>query len=150
MKTNKLINVLVALLLILPLLTVMSCSEEDAPELTHSLDELNDSWAWDFNDGTTPVEVTISKVSDSELLIENFHNMGGETISVKVSGTSLSFAGELAGGELIISNGTGSIINGWQGMTLSYTGTDADGEMQYDVTLTKGYTIAKKAKALVQ
>ena len=146
MKTNKLILALIVMLLALPLLMVTSCSEEDAPELTHSLDELSGTWIWDFNDDTAPVDVTITKVSSSEFVIDNFHNMGGESITVKVSGTSLSFAGELAGGELKISEGTGSIINGWEGMTLSYIGTDSDGELHYNITLTKGNIVSKKVR----
>ncbi len=146
MKTNRLLSVLIALLLLVPLSMTTSCSEEDAPELTHSLDELSGSWVWDFNDDTPSFDVTVSKTSSSEIVISNFHNMGGESITVKVSGTSLSFSGELAGGELKITEGTGSIINGWEGMTLSYLGTDGDGEQRYDITLTKGNTVSKKAR----
>ncbi|MBQ5512107.1 MAG: hypothetical protein IIT83_00345 [Bacteroidales bacterium] len=146
MKTSKLFRVLIALLLLAPLSLMTSCTEEDAPELSHSLDELSGSWVWDFNDGTSPFDVTVTKNSSSEITIENFHNMGGETITMKVSGTALSFSGELAGGELKITEGTGSIINGWEGMTLSYLGTDGDGEQRYDITLTKGNVVSKKAK----
>ena len=146
MKTNRLINALIAVLLMLPLLVTTSCTEEDAPELTHSLDELDGDWTWDFNDDQPPVKVTVYKTSSNEIVIENFHNMDGDRITLTVNGTSLSFSGTLADGALTISEGTGSIINGWEGMTLRYICADYEESIQYDITLTKGYYISKKAK----
>lgn len=146
MKTNRLFNVLAALLLMFPLCMVTSCSEEDAPELTHSVDELSGDWTWDFNDDSAPVKVTVTKISSNEIAIDNFHNMDGDRITMNVSGTSLSFSGSIAGDALTISEGIGTIINGWQGMTLSYLTTDSEGEQErFDITLTKGYNVAKKA-----
>lgn len=151
MKTNKLFNALVVLLLALPLFALTSCSEEDAPEFSHSAKELVDgnagsTWTWNTVSGDLPdaFEVTIEMNSDTEFTIVNFANVDGDRVKVKMSGTALSFDGdEVTGG--IVKGGAGTIKNGWATMDISYSIEGEDSE-SFSATLEHEKMISKKAK----
>ena len=158
MKTNRLINTLFVLLLMLPVLTVTSCSEEDAPTYAHSSDDLvsgdaGPNWTWTTVQGDDIFGeyfvVTIDKLSDSQFVINNFGG-AGDAITVTMSGTSLTFSGELANGAKIEA-GTGSITNGWATMELSFTYNGEDTQdckatLQHEKALSKKVRIAESAK----
>ncbi|MCR5453642.1 MAG: hypothetical protein K6F33_01470 [Bacteroidales bacterium] len=155
MKTNRLINkILVALLLMLPVFATTSCSEEDAPTYSHSLNELvsgdaGANWEWTTDQGDDVMSpyfgVTITDISDTQFTIDNFCNAGGPMI-VYVSGTQLTFSGELVDGSLIKA-GTGSITNGWQTMQLTFTYENEETSQDCSVTLEHKEVISKKAAA---
>jgi len=127
---------------------MMQSCEEDAPTFAHSASDLEDYWQWDTKEGDGGYfQVSIKQISDSEFSIVNFHNLDGEEMKVSISGSSLSFSGELVDGNVVISNGTGNITNGWITMTLEYDCT-TDGETEHlKVQLDKGKVISKSAKA---
>ncbi|MBQ4408757.1 MAG: hypothetical protein II852_17300 [Bacteroidales bacterium] len=151
MKTNRLLNVLIALLLLVPLSVMTSCSEEDAPELTHSLDELSGTWTWETTDGREELGdaflVTMKKHSSNQIAIVGFHGQEDEEVYVTVSGTSLSFEGEIVDGNIIITGGTGTIINGWESMTISYHWESNGVEGDISASIERGEkTSSKRAK----
>lgn len=150
MKANRLIIKLLVLLLALPIMAVTSCSEEDAPTFSHSAEDLisgnsGANWTWTTIQGEDIFGdyfgITIDKISDSKFIINNFGG-AGDQITVNLSGTSLTFDGELANGAKI-ENGTGSITNGWETMQLAFT---YNGEETQDcsVTLQHEQAISKK------
>ena len=144
MKTNRLILALFALMLALPLLVMTSCSEEDAPEFSHSLNDLNGSWVWETTSGdfADAFDVTIAVESDTKFVINNFLNLGN--IPVTVSGTSLSFSGEFADGSKVQA-GTGTISNGWETMTISFDYFDGEDTQKGSASLNKGKLPTKKS-----
>ena len=158
MKTNRLINALFVLLLMLPLLTVTSCSEEDAPTYAHSSDDLisgdaGPNWTWTTVQGEDLFGeffvVTIDKISDSQFVINNFGG-AGDAITVNMAGTSLTFSGDLVNGAKI-EGGVGSITNGWATMELSFTyngeeNQDCKVTLQHEKALSKKAQIVKSAK----
>lgn len=144
MKTRMSINTLFALLLMLPLLALTSCSKEDAPELQHTLNDLSGTWTWETTDGDFPdaFEVTITAESDTKFVVNNFLNVS-DPITVTVSGTSLTFSGELSDGSTIKS-GTGTITNGWETMNISFIYNDGESDQTGGARLDKGRMISKK------
>ncbi len=142
---------IVAVLMLLGFAVSMQSCEEDAPEFAHSLGELEGDWQWKTVEGEADYfGVSIKQISDNEFSIVNFLNEGGDEITVNVDGSSLSFEGSLVDGNLIISNGKGTITNGWLTMTLEYDCT-SDGESEhFKVQLNKGKVISKKAVATAE
>ena len=151
MKTNRpLINALFALILMLPLFAMTSCSKEDAPEFSHSTNELvvgnsGATWTWNTVSGDLPdaFEVTIDKLSDTEFAINNFASVDGDRITVKISGTSLTFSGEVASGPTI-KEGTGTIKNGWATMDISFIIDNGEEQISCSATLEHEKMISKK------
>lgn len=112
----------------------------DAPQQTHSIQELNSKWVWETTEGdaATNFEVKIEQQSDTEIRIINFMNIDGESITATVEDDLIKFSGELAGGNLLIQNGKGTITNGWINIQLSYNTFDGDTSEQFKVMLSKG------------
>ncbi len=141
---------MLGLLILAGTITLHSC-EDDAPEFSHSAQELADSWVCTVLEGDAAdgYQMEILTLGDNEISIKNFHNLDGEEITVKISGTSLSFSGELMDGNVIIENGSGNISNGWLTMTLTYDIT-ADGETEHmKVQLDKRKALSKKTAVYV-
>ena len=147
MKTNKLFNVLIALLLLVPLSVMTSCSEEDAPEFSHSINDLVGSWKWDTTESEdfTQFNVTISVVSDNKISIDNFANTS-EAIEATLSEDrkSFTFAGELVDGNMIITNGKGTIGDSFETMTISFEYDLGDGPLSCSASVQKGIYAKKK------
>jgi len=147
MKTNRLFNVLIALLLLVPLSVMTSCSEEDAPEFSHSINDLVGSWKWDTTESEdfTQFNVTISVVSDNKISIDNFANTS-EAIEATLSEDrkSFTFAGELVDGNMIITNGKGTIGDSFETMTISFEYDLGDGPLSCSASVQKGIYAKKK------
>lgn len=147
MKTNRLLNVLIALLLFVPLSVMTSCSEEDAPEFSHSINDLVGSWKWDTTESEdfTQFNVTISVVSDNKISIDNFANTS-EAIEATLSEDrkSFTFAGELVDGNMIITNGKGTIGDSFETMTISFEYDLGDGPLSCSASVQKGIYAKKK------
>ncbi len=147
MKTNRLFNVLIALLLFVPLSVMTSCSEEDAPEFSHSINDLVGSWKWDTTESEdfTQFNVTISVVSDNKISIDNFANTS-EAIEATLSEDrkSFTFAGELVDGNMIITNGEGTIGDSFETMTISFEYDLGDGPLSCSASVQKGIYAKKK------
>lgn len=113
--------------------------KSDAPQMTHSLADLNASWVWETTEGDAASDfaISIEQVSDSEIRLVNFLNLDGEAITAQVDGNDITFEGELAGGNLIIRNGSGSITNGWITIQLRYDTYDGDETEHHEVMLSK-------------
>lgn len=140
-------KLLLALAVMLPVSALTSCSE-DAPAYAYSIEEdLVGKWTWstDAGDLTETFDVTVSKVSDSEISIGNFHNLGS-SITAKLSGNSFTFSGDL-NSDFEVRAGSGSISNGYQTITLSYDIYDKNEEETESIKakMNKGVA-AKKAK----
>ncbi|MCQ2250525.1 MAG: hypothetical protein MJZ66_05395 [Bacteroidales bacterium] len=138
---------IVSILMILGFALAMQSCEEDAPEFAHSLGELEGDWQWNTEEGDAAeyFGVSIRQISESEISIVNFHNTAGDELSASVSGSQLSFEGELVDGNIVISNGKGTITNGWLTITLEYDCT-SDGETEHTkVQLNKGKVLSKSA-----
>ena len=150
MKTNRLFNALIVLLMMLPVFAMTSCSEEDAPEFSHNANELvggnaGATWTWNTVSGDLPeaFEVTIDKISDTEFVINNFANVDGDRVTVKMAGTSLTFSGEVASGPTVKA-GIGTIKNGWATMDISFTIDNGEEEINCSATLEHEKMISKK------
>lgn len=147
MKTNRIFNVLIALLLLVPLSVMTSCSEEDAPEFSHSINDLVGSWKWDTTESEdfTQFNVTISVVSDNKISIDNFANTS-EAIEATLSEDrkSFTFAGELVDGNMIITNGKGTIGDSFETMTISFEYDLGDGPLSCSASVQKGIYAKKK------
>ena len=148
MKTNRLFNVLIALLLLVPLSVMTSCSEEDAPEFSHSINDLVGSWKWETTasqDFPDVCNVMISVISDNKISIDNFANTD-EAIEATVSEDrkSFTFSGELAGGNMIITNGKGTIGDSFETMTISFEYDLGDGPLSCSASVQKGIYAKKK------
>ena len=147
MKTNRFLNVLIALLLLVPLSVMTSCTEEDAPEFSHSINDLVGSWKWDTTESEdfTQFNVTISVISDNKISIENFANTS-EAIEATVSedGKSFTFAGELADGNMIITDGKGTIGDSFETMTISFKYDFGEGPLSCTASVQKGIYAKKK------
>lgn len=147
MKTNRLFYVLIALLLLVPLSVMTSCSEEDAPEFSHSINDLVGSWKWDTTESEdfTQFNVTISVVSDNKISIDNFANTS-EAIEATLSEDrkSFTFAGELVDGNMIITNGKGTIGDSFETMTISFEYDLGDGPLSCSASVQKGIYAKKK------
>ena len=142
---------LIAAAMLLCAAAAMQSCEEDAPTFTHSATELESSWQWNTTEGDAAeyFQVEIRQLSDNEFSIANFHNLDGEEITVSISGTSLSFQGEFYDGAVVISNGKGTITNGWLTMTLEYD-CSTDGETEhFKAELNKGTVLSKKASGAI-
>lgn len=147
MKTNRFLNVLIALLLLVPLSVMTSCTEEDAPEFTHSINDLVGSWKWDTTESEdfTQFNVTISVISDNKISIDNFANTS-EAIEATVSEDrkSFTFAGELADGNMIITDGKGTIGDSFETMTIRFDYDLGDGPLSCVASVQKGMYAKKK------
>lgn len=150
MKTSKLFRVLIALLLLAPLSVMTSCSEEDAPEFSHSVNDLvggsaGSTWTWNTTAGdlAEAFEITIQNVSDTQFIIDNFAGVGGDKMTVTISGSSLTFSGDVTGGS--VKDGTGTITNGWATMDISFTIDNGDELISCSATLEHEKMISKKA-----
>jgi len=147
MKTNRIFNVLIALMLLVPLSVMTSCSEEDAPEFSHSINDLVGSWKWDTTESEdfTQFNVTISVVSDNKISIDNFANTS-EAIEATLSEDrkSFTFAGELVDGNMIITNGKGTIGDSFETMTISFEYDLGDGPLSCSASVQKGIYAKKK------
>jgi hypothetical protein len=139
--------VLIALLLLVPLSVMTSCSEEDAPEFSHSINDLVGSWKWDTTESEdfTQFNVTISVVSDNKISIDNFANTS-EAIEATLSEDrkSFTFAGELVDGNMIITNGKGTIGDSFETMTISFEYDLGDGPLSCSASVQKGIYAKKK------
>jgi len=149
MKTNRLLNVLIALLLLVPLSLMTSCTEEDAPEFSHSVNDLvggsaGSTWTWNTVSGDLPdaFEITIQNVSDTQFIIDNFAGVGGDKMTVTISGSSLTFSGDVTGGS--VKDGIGTIKNGWATMDISFTIDYGDEPISCSATLEHEKMISKK------
>lgn len=111
----------------------------DAPQMAHSLDELSATWIWETTEGDAASDfaISIEQVSDIEINIRNFLNIDGECITAQVDGNSITFGGELAGGNLVIKNGKGTITNGWINIMLSYDTYDGEETEHHEVMLSR-------------
>ncbi len=167
MKTNRLFYALIALLLMLPVFSMTSCSEEDAPTntdeeksrnalyqqdaptYTHSVADLNGTWLWETTESEDFSEfyVYISQGSASdEIIISNFGGQSKEeTITAKVSGTTFTFAGVLNGGEMEIKNGIGTIMGGYQSISISFEYNVGEGDQVCKANLSSQKELSKKA-----
>ena len=147
MKTNRFINVLIALLLLVPLSVMTSCTEEDAPEFSHSINDLVGSWKWDTTESEdfTQFNVTISVISDNKISIDNFANTS-EAIEATVSDDrkSFTFAAELVDGNMIITNGKGTIGDSFETMTIRFDYDLGDGPLSCVASVQKGMYAKKK------
>lgn len=142
-------SIMAAALLLVGVCTLQSC-EEDAPAYSHSIAELATSWVWNTQEGDAAddFQVEIEQVSDNEFYIVNFHNLDGEKMLVNVSGSKLSFAGEMVDGNVVVENGTGNISNGWITMRLEYDIVTDETE-HFVVELNQGKAQSKKAVAYI-
>lgn len=151
MKTSKLFRVLIALLLLAPLSLMTSCTEEDAPEFSHSINDLVGNWKWDTTESEDFPEcfnVMISVISDNKISIDNFANTD-EAIEATVLSEdrkSFTFSGELAGGNMIITNGKGTIGDSFETMTISFEYDLGDGPLSCSASVQKGIYAKKKKK----
>ena len=120
-----------------------SCSE-DAPEYQNSAKDLVGKWTWntDAGDLNDIFDVTISQQDESTIKISNFHNLG-YSIDAKISGTTISFSGEL-GSQFEVRNGTGTISNGYQRIKLKYECYDEDEETSENVEATLNVGVVSK------
>ena len=147
MKTSKLFNVLIALLLLAPLSLMTSCTEEDAPEFSHSINDLVGNWKWDTTESEdfSEFNVMISVISDNKISIDNFANTD-EAIEATVSEDrkSFTFSGELAGGNMIITNGKGTIGDSFETMTIKFDYDLGDGPLSCVASVQKGQYAKKK------
>lgn len=140
---------MMAALLLTGMAAMQSC-EEDAPAYSHSVSELATSWVWNTQEGDAAddFQVEIEQVSDNEFYIVNFHNLDGEKMLVTISGSKLSFAGEMVDGNVMVENGTGNIGNGWLSMKLEYDIVTDETE-HFVVALSQGKAQSKKAVACI-
>ena len=127
----------------------VSCSE-DAPSYAYSTKDLEGKWTWNTDNSTGEFggtfDVNISKVSDTKIKINNFHNQSA-SMEAEISGTTITFSGDL-NSQFEVKSGTGVISNGYQTITLKYEIFDKDEEESETVeaTLSVG-VISKKAVA---
>ena len=124
-------------------------ADDPNSDISHTFGDLEGSWMWETTEGDDNLgekfDISISKKLDTKFVINNFGNFC-ESIVVSVSGTSLSFAGRLCDGDVVIYNGTGSIINDGEEMTISYylyVKSDEETE-HYSAILHKGKLPSKK------
>lgn len=147
---------LIALELAAPAVTINSCVEEDAPTYAYSTADMEGPWRWETETGdlTGYFQVSISKVSETKIRVDKFHNnasMEMELTEMNSVGANVSFEGKL-GNSFVVKNGKGRISNGYQSMELSYEVYEADDEDfenpdKIEIKLTKGQAISKKATA---
>ncbi|MCQ2250526.1 MAG: hypothetical protein MJZ66_05400 [Bacteroidales bacterium] len=118
----------------------LSAFQQDAPQQSHSLQELATKWMWETVDGDAASDfaISIEQVSDNEIEIVNFLNIDGERITAQVNDNQLTFQGEMAGGNLLIQNGSGNITNGWINIVLEYDAYDGESTEHHKVMLSKG------------
>ena len=152
MKTNKLIGAFIVLIMMIPVLAITSCSE-DAPSYSHSSSDLiggdnGNTWTWTTTEGDLPeaFEVTIDVISDDKFAINDFANVGGDRIEVQItdiqaSSAKLAFSGDVTGG---VVEGTGSIINGWATMNISFVIDYGEEKVSCEATLEHTKMISKK------
>lgn len=117
--------------------------QQDAPRQAHALQELSAQWIWETQEGDAASDfaVRIEQASDNEIRIINFLNIDGEAITATAQGDSLKFEGELAGGNLLIQKGTGTITNGWTSIQLEYETFDGESTERQKALLSKGTEI---------
>lgn len=143
-------NLAVAAMLLMPAAGLVSC-QEDAPELMHKTAELAHKWMWTTTEGDAAdvFEVSIEADSDTEITVVNFHNADGERMVMKVTGTEVSFGGDLLEGAMKVENGKGIITNSWLKLSIEYD-IIAEGETDHiKAELTEDKVMAKKAKSSV-
>ncbi len=118
----------------------MAVAIGDSPSQSHSLGELSARWVWETieGDAASNFGISIEQISENEIRIVNFLNLDGESITANVDNGKLSFSGEMAGGNLMITNGTGNITNGWINIQLEYDTYDGDISEHHRVMLSKG------------
>jgi len=137
----------------------VSCSE-DAPSYTNTPQDFLDKdlgkdygdWGWETEqaeDLSDKFDVQIRVISDTQITISNFHNLG-MAMSVDVDNVSktIKFSGKLSS-DYEIQAGTGTITNGYQQMNISYDIVDLNEETTEHVKakLIKNNVLSKKAVA---
>lgn len=137
----------------------VSCSE-DAPNYTNTPQDFLDKdlgkdygdWGWETEqaeDLSDKFDVQIRVISDTQITISNFHNLG-MAMSVDVDNVSktIKFSGKLSS-DYEIQAGTGTITNGYQQMNISYDIVDLNEETTEHVKakLIKNNVLSKKSVA---
>ena len=152
-------RLLLVMTLAVPVMAVTSCSE-DAPTYTNTPQDFLDKdlgkdygdWGWETEqaeDLSDKFDVQIRVISDTQITISNFHNLG-MAMSVDVDNVSktIKFSGKLSS-DYEIQAGTGTITNGYQQMNISYDIVDLNEETTEHVKakLIKNNVLSKKAVA---
>ncbi len=112
-----------------------ACDTETVPDNIDVASELTGEWWCILNDGENEngFDVVISRVSDNEIKISNFHNLSmNESVIVKIlQDNSLEMSEQTILNTTVKGTG-GSVSSGYQSMSLQYIATDQDGS--YNVT----------------
>lgn len=136
-------KILKVFLPILAIATIFSsCDPETVPDEVDVASEIEGKWWCEDNDGLT-YNVTVNKIADNKIKIENFNNLGeSESVSVDVYDDNTMVLTEQSVSTVTV-NGSGTISPGYESMQLDYTVTDQDGPYEVSASYSLG-TVSKR------
>lgn len=138
-------NLFKYLFIILAVVFIASCAEEDDPinGISDARNKYVGTWTAQetssvFGTSTYSITISISNSNDEDILIKNFYNLGAGTVTigtVNVDGNAntLQIKQQTVSGNVI--SGSGSLSNGT--LTLSFTSNDGQTIDNVNVTATK-------------
>ena len=133
------------LFIILAVVFIASCAEEDDPinGISDARSKYVGTWTAQetssvFGTSTYSITISISNSNDEDILIKNFYNLGAGTVTigtvnVEGSANTLQIKQQTVSGNVL--NGSGSLSNGT--LTLSFTSNDGQTIDNVTVTATK-------------